>query len=452
MGGLFSVEDTRFGSGKGVKKLNAKPVVKDSFEVKTMTKDGVSMGFVEIDGTFWWDMRRLQAELQNRENYVTWGMRCLAKRTKGVDYKIVPLMDKEEVFVTPEVARTIAMLEHTVPGNRVGGFFQDVLKVSAQPEMPSSNAIEEAVTVCIDWESDEDGRVDARELWTALGSKQEFSHWFKAKSSNFILHEDFDLIIKSNQTVGSSKNGTTTGSGRGGDRKSQGYWLTLDAAKEVCMMEQTETGRRIRRHFIAIDKEHRRMLSQPRLTREQKLAEALLISQEMLEELRLQKLQLEAKTEAFKSQVTQIFAPHLEMVKLLSKPNSGFLMSGRECAKFLNLGFSDITLYRDYLRPWGWLCKNSTEPTQYAIDRGWLAAAYSVSKTPDKHGEVHGNTTPKFTYHGVLAVLRRMVKDGVKEYSDEVKVREATLLKCLKNGVGLCLSYRDRDERGIDAR
>ncbi|MGE9658029.1 antA/AntB antirepressor family protein [Snodgrassella alvi] len=43
--------------------------------------------------------------------------------------------------------------------------------------------------------------------------------------------------------------------GRGGDRRSKEYHLTLDMAKELAMVEKTEVGRQVRKYFIQCERE-----------------------------------------------------------------------------------------------------------------------------------------------------------------------------------------------------
>lgn len=73
---------------------------------------------------------------------------------------------------------------------------------------------------------------DARELWAALGSKQEFANWMKNRIENYGFQENadycsFDKIVK-------RETGATT-------RKE--YLLTMDTAKEIAMVENNEKGR-----------------------------------------------------------------------------------------------------------------------------------------------------------------------------------------------------------------
>lgn len=91
---------------------------------------------------------------------------------------------------------------------------------------------------------------NAREVHEFLQVGRDFSNWIKSRIEQFgfIEGEDyvvFDPPVLANQT------------GRGGDRRSLDYHITLDMAKELAMVERSERGRQARRYFIECE---RRML------------------------------------------------------------------------------------------------------------------------------------------------------------------------------------------------
>ncbi|MBP6572431.1 MAG: antA/AntB antirepressor family protein [Gemmatimonadales bacterium] len=90
---------------------------------------------------------------------------------------------------------------------------------------------------------------NARDLHAALGVGRDFSTWIKQRIAEYGFSEGEDFVFDS------TKRGNQ--SGRGGDRRSLDYHLTLDMAKELAMVENNDAGRRIRRYFIALEKQAR---------------------------------------------------------------------------------------------------------------------------------------------------------------------------------------------------
>lgn len=119
--------------------------------------------------------------------------------------------------------------------------------------------------------------VNARELHSSLEVKKDFSSWIKSYLKNYkeaSIKEinDFDyfsFVIPAAKQKG----------------KKIEYILTLDTAKEIAMMSRCEKGQMIRRYFIEIEKTFNQMvdvLSDTEQTPEEKVAEALLLAQDML--------------------------------------------------------------------------------------------------------------------------------------------------------------------------
>jgi phage anti-repressor protein len=88
---------------------------------------------------------------------------------------------------------------------------------------------------------------NARDLHKALQVGRKFATWIteRIKEYGFIENQDYILI---------SQNGEIK-TGRGGDRRSKDYHLTLNMAKEMAMVEKTEIGRQVRRYFIRCEEE-----------------------------------------------------------------------------------------------------------------------------------------------------------------------------------------------------
>lgn len=109
---------------------------------------------------------------------------------------------------------------------------------------------------------DLDGRsqqlCDARDLHQFLQVGRDFSNWIKGRIEQygFVEGEDFSPVL-GNRGSFDSPNLANQSGGRGGDRRSIDYHLTLDMAKELAMVENNEKGRQVRRYFIAMEREAR---------------------------------------------------------------------------------------------------------------------------------------------------------------------------------------------------
>ena len=87
--------------------------------------------------------------------------------------------------------------------------------------------------------------VNARELHAFLGSKQDFSTWIKNRIEQYDLVENQDFVLAP-QFCGASLHG-------GHNRLD--YYITLDMAKELAMVERTDKGKQARQYFIECEKQ-----------------------------------------------------------------------------------------------------------------------------------------------------------------------------------------------------
>lgn len=93
--------------------------------------------------------------------------------------------------------------------------------------------------------SEKDGKraVSARDLHSFLESKRDFSNWIKDRIDKYDLVENVDYVVFNK--FGENPNG---------GRPQIEYALTVDAAKELSMVEGNEKGKQARRYFIECER------------------------------------------------------------------------------------------------------------------------------------------------------------------------------------------------------
>ena len=87
--------------------------------------------------------------------------------------------------------------------------------------------------------------VNARELHAFLESKRKFSDWIKAKLDRLRLQENKDFCTASQ----------ICDTANGGYAERLDYFITLDTAKHIAMMENTDRGFEVRDYFIQCEKQ-----------------------------------------------------------------------------------------------------------------------------------------------------------------------------------------------------
>lgn len=101
--------------------------------------------------------------------------------------------------------------------------------------------------------------VNARELWKFLESGTKFSMWIRRRIEEYGFVAGVDFTVPKN------------GNGKNGQFAPTDYFITLDMAKELAMVENNDRGRQARQYFIEIEKRYRLAMSNP-----EALADALL--------------------------------------------------------------------------------------------------------------------------------------------------------------------------------
>ncbi|AAP95448.1 antirepressor [[Haemophilus] ducreyi] len=92
--------------------------------------------------------------------------------------------------------------------------------------------------------------INARDLHQLLQVGKDFSTWIKDRIANYGFQENLDFSLVSGET-----RPPNWGSKIWGGQNKIDYHITLDMAKELCMLERSDLGQQARRYFIKMEKE-----------------------------------------------------------------------------------------------------------------------------------------------------------------------------------------------------
>lgn len=141
--------------------------------------------------------------------------------------------------------------------------------------------------------------VNARELHGFLESKQDFSTWIKSRIDKYGFDEGQDFIrVDAAPQKNGAENSTTCGWQSRID-----YFLTLDMAKELAMVERNDKGKQARLYFIECEK---------------KLRDRPMTTMEMVAHLANRAVEQEKLNAMYESQLEQ----HDDKIKRLETENS----------------------------------------------------------------------------------------------------------------------------------
>lgn len=210
--------------------------------------------------------------------------------------------------------------------------------------------------------------VSARDLHRQLSVSERFSSWFERQLQyGFVDGEDY---------LGCKKVNTQA------HQELQDYEISLDMAKQICMIQRTPEGKKVRQYLIDLEK----AWNTPELV----MARGLEASKKLLAQKEQEIKKLIADNEEMKPKA--IFAD------AVSSSKTSILVG--ELAKLLKQNGVDIGQNRlfEYLRNNGYLIKSGASknmPTQRSMDLGLFEIKENNIINPD--GSVRITRTPKVT-------------------------------------------------------
>ena len=232
---------------------------------------------------------------------------------------------------------------------------------------------------------EKDGKqaVSARELHSFLGVKRDFSTWIKDRIDKYDLVENQDYEVFTN-----------FGENPYGGRPLVEYALTIDAAKELSMVEGNEKGKIARRYFIEVEKKYRNSFMLPRT-----YAEALRQLAKQVEDNERQK------------QIIEEQKPKALFADAVATSTQSCLIG--ELAKILRQNGVEIGQNRlfDWLRKNGYLCQYGekyNQPTQRAMEMELFEVKKTSISKPD--GTILVTTTTKVTGKGQIYFVNKFLK------------------------------------------
>ena len=228
--------------------------------------------------------------------------------------------------------------------------------------------------------------VSGRELHEALGIKTAYKDWFPRMCEyGFTEGKDFNLL-KFERVQNEGEREVT--------REITDHIISLDMAKELCMIQRSEIGKRFREYFIEIEK----AWNDPVLI----MSRAYEAQKAIADRLNEQVLNLETKLEADKPKV--LFADAVET------SHTSILVG--DLAKLIKQNGVDIGQRRlfDWLRENGYLIKSGNSknmPTQKSMDMKLFEVKERTINNPD--GSVRITKTTKVTGKGQTYFINKFL-------------------------------------------
>lgn len=230
--------------------------------------------------------------------------------------------------------------------------------------------------------------VSARELHEGLEIKTAFKDWFPRMAEyGFEIGKDFNMLKNERVQIEGS---------REVKREIVDYQISVDMAKQICMIQRSEKGRQYRQYFLDLEKAWN--------TPEQVMARALKMAGKTIDKLKSQNTVLLEDVQRMKPK--EIFAD------AVATSHTSILIG--DLAKLIKQNGVDVGQKRlfSWLRDNGYLIKrNGSEwnmPTQRSMEAGLFEVKESTVNNPD--GSVRINKTTKVTGKGQQYFINKFLR------------------------------------------
>jgi anti-repressor protein len=230
--------------------------------------------------------------------------------------------------------------------------------------------------------------VSARELHEGLEIKTAFKDWFPRMAEyGFEIGKDFNMLKNERVQIEGS---------REVKREIVDYQISVDMAKQICMIQRSEKGRQYRQYFLDLEKAWN--------TPEQVMARALKMAGKTIDKLKSQNTVLLEDVQRMKPK--EIFAD------AVATSHTSILIG--DLAKLIKQNGVDIGQKRlfSWLRDNGYLIKrNGSEwnmPTQRSMEAELFEVKESTVNNPD--GSVRINKTTKVTGKGQQYFINKFLR------------------------------------------
>jgi len=213
--------------------------------------------------------------------------------------------------------------------------------------------------------------VNARELHEFLESKRDFSNWIKGRVEDFEFIEGTDF---------------TTFLAKSNGRPKKEYFITIEMAKELSMVERNAKGKQARKYFIECEKRLKPQLPQT-------FSEALLLASRQAKQIEEQNKLIEEQQ------------PKVDFYNDVTDSKTAISMS--QVAKVLDKKIGRNKLF-EFLRDKKIIRKNN-EPMQKFIDNGWFRVI--EQKYNDSNGNIRISIKTLVFQKGVAGINKLLAKE-----------------------------------------